>query len=77
MPELLCILSDGFVWESYDSQTFIGAEVFALINFILLLLFAVLLVVLQSGVTEQLGIGELGDTANLDNSFAFKSLIDR
>lgn len=48
----------GFVWQAYDSQTFIGAEVFALINFVILLLFAVMLVVLQTGVSEQLGIGE-------------------
>ena len=48
----------GFVWEKYDSQTFVGAEVFALINFVILLLFAVMLVVLQTGVSEQLGIGE-------------------
>lgn len=50
--------SDGFVWESYDSQAFIGAEVFALINFVTLLLFAVVLVVLQNGVSDQLGIRE-------------------
>lgn len=48
----------GFTWSTYDSQTFIGAEVFALLNFITLLVFAVILVVLQSGVSDQLGIND-------------------
>ncbi|GAX80171.1 hypothetical protein CEUSTIGMA_g7609.t1 [Chlamydomonas eustigma] len=51
-------LSNGFTWSTYDSQTFIGAEVFALINFVTLLFFAVTLVVLQTGVSEQLGINK-------------------
>jgi hypothetical protein len=55
----LPMLPGGFTWESYDTQTFIGAEVFALINFITFLLFAIVLVVLQTGISEQLGISEL------------------
>lgn len=57
-PRAYAATHAGFVWEKYDSQTFVGAEVFALINFVILLLFAVMLVVLQTGVSEQLGIGE-------------------
>jgi len=59
MLTIVFLCPGGFVWESYDSQTFIGAEVFALINFIILLFFAVTLVILQNGVTEQLGMSKL------------------
>ena len=52
------LLSDGFQWGSYDSQTFIGAEVFALINFVTMVIFTAILVILQAGVSEQLGMGE-------------------
>jgi len=46
----------GFKWSKYDSQTFVGAEVFALLNFCTFLMFGAALCILQAGVSEQLGI---------------------
>lgn len=50
-------------WSSYSSQSFVGTEVFALISFVVYLLFGILLVILQNAVGDQLGISECGTCA--------------
>lgn len=58
----------SFKWNHYDHTTVIGAEVFALINFVTFLLFAIVLVVLQAGVSEQLGIENSGGAYSAVNT---------
>lgn len=50
--------SAGFSWSVSKAHLFIGTEAMALINFVTYLVFAIILVVLQNGVSDQLGIGE-------------------
>ncbi|KAL6747760.1 hypothetical protein V8C86DRAFT_2899110 [Haematococcus lacustris] len=58
-------------WSTYSSETFVGAEVLSLLSFVTYFLFAIVLVVLQSTVNEQLGI----DNASTANPYmaAFES----
>ena len=45
-------------WSKYNSEVYVGTEVFALLSFCAYFLFGILLVVLQAAVNEQLGISE-------------------
>jgi hypothetical protein len=51
-------------WDDYSTESYIGTEVFALISFCIYFLFAVLLVILQVAISDQLGIaGEPQDVS--------------
>ncbi len=45
-------------WSSYSTSAFVSTEVLALLSFCAYFLFAIVLVVLQSAISDQLGIGE-------------------
>ncbi len=59
-PPLHPVTCAAASWSAFSSEGYIGAEVMALVSFVIYLLFTIILVVLQSAVSDQLGgIGEL------------------
>lgn len=59
----------GSCWTSYDTNTFIATKYFALLCFVVFLVFVAVLIILQGAVKEHLGMGK-GGPNRISNPYA-------